>query len=76
MAEFLQILAQEYDHPQLAEEVLRDLSTKEFNSNDLKGPKSFSTFLIKISELCPHLVKNQAASLANLFDSEVGFECP
>ncbi|KAF2730073.1 hypothetical protein EJ04DRAFT_545940 [Polyplosphaeria fusca] len=70
MAEFLRILAQEYDHPQLAEEVLRDLSTKEFNSNDLKGPKSFSTFLVKISEFCPHLVKNQAASLANLFDSE------
>ncbi|KAF2478136.1 uncharacterized protein BDR25DRAFT_250737 [Lindgomyces ingoldianus] len=70
MAEFLQILAEQYDYPQLTEEVLRDLSSKEFNSNDLKGPKSVSTFLTKISELTPHLVIKQMTLLAHLLDSE------
>lgn len=71
MAEFLQILSEQYDYPQLAEEVLKELSNKEFSSNDLKGPKSISTFLTKISELCPHLVIKQMTVLANLLDSEV-----
>ncbi|KAF2795451.1 hypothetical protein K505DRAFT_302034 [Melanomma pulvis-pyrius CBS 109.77] len=70
MAEFLQILAEQYDYPQLTEEVLKELSTKEFNSNDLKGPKSVSTFLTKISELTPHLVIKQMSQLANLLESE------
>lgn len=71
MAEFLQILAQEYDHPQLTEEVLREVSSKEFSGTDQKGPKSISTFLIRISELLPHLVIRQMTLLANLLDSEV-----
>ncbi|KAF2198489.1 hypothetical protein GQ43DRAFT_474491 [Delitschia confertaspora ATCC 74209] len=70
MAEFLQILAEQYDYPQLTEEVLRDLSNKEFNSNDLKGPKSVSTFITKISELAPRLVIKQMTLLAKLLDSE------
>jgi condensin complex subunit 1 len=71
MAEFLQILAQQYDYPQLTEEVLKDLGNKEFHSNDTKGPKSVSTFLIKISELTPDLVIKQMSMLANLLDGEV-----
>ncbi|OCL01265.1 condensin complex component cnd1 [Glonium stellatum] len=70
MAEFLQILAEQYDYPQLTEETLRDLSNKEFNSNDLKGPKSVSTFITKISELAPRLVIKQMTLLAKLLDSE------
>lgn len=70
MAEFLQILAEQYDCPQLTEEILRDLSNKEFNSNDLKGPKSVSTFITKISELVPRLVIKQMTLLAKLLDSE------
>ncbi|KAF2495616.1 hypothetical protein BU16DRAFT_527406 [Lophium mytilinum] len=70
MAEFLQILAEQYDYPQLTEEVLRDLSNKEFNSNDLKGPKSVSTFVTRISELVPGLVIRQMTLLAKLLDSE------
>jgi condensin complex subunit 1 len=71
MAEFLQILAEQYDYPQLTEEILRDLSNKEFNSNDLKGPKSVSTFVTRISELVPRLVIKQMTLLAKLLDSEV-----
>ncbi|KAF2268508.1 condensin [Lojkania enalia] len=70
MAELLQILAEQYDYPQLTEDVLRDLSKKEFNSNDVKGPKSVSTFLTKISERIPHLVINQMSLLGELLESE------
>ncbi|KAF2108665.1 armadillo-type protein [Lophiotrema nucula] len=70
MAEFLLILAEQYDYTQLTEDVLRELSNKEFNSNDLKGPKSISTFLSKLSELLPQLVIKQMSSLANLLESE------
>ncbi|KAI9686719.1 MAG: Condensin complex subunit [Bathelium mastoideum] len=70
MAEFLHILAEQYDHPQLTEDILRELSNKEFNSNDLKGPKSVSTFVSKISELAPRLVIKQMTLLAKLLDSE------
>jgi condensin complex subunit 1 len=70
MAEFLFTLADAYDYPQLAEDVLKDISGKEFSATDLKGPKSISTFLTKISELTPHLVIKQMTLLANLLDSE------
>ena len=49
----------------------RELSNKEFNSNDAKGPKSVSTFIIKLSELAPRLVIKQMTLLAKLLDSEV-----
>lgn len=71
MAEFLHILSEQYDYPQLAEEVLRELSNKEFNSNDLKGPKSVSTFIARLSELAPRIVIKQVMLLAKLLDSEV-----
>ncbi|OAK94746.1 hypothetical protein IQ06DRAFT_285887 [Phaeosphaeriaceae sp. SRC1lsM3a] len=70
MAEFLHVLKDSYDYPQLTEDVLKDISNKEFSATDLKGPKSISTFLIKISELCPDLVIRQMALLANLLESE------
>lgn len=71
MAEFLHILAEQYDYPQLTDEILRELSNKEFNSNDTKGPKSVSTFFIKISELAPRLVLKQMTMIAKQLDSEV-----
>ena len=90
MAEFLQILAEQYDYPQLTDEVLRllflfafppgsatltfssrDLSSKEFNNNDTRGPKSASTFIIKLSELAPRLVIKQMTLLIKQLDSEV-----
>jgi condensin complex subunit 1 len=42
----------------------------EFNSNDLKGPKSVSTFVAKLSELAPRLVIKQMTVLARYMDSE------
>ena len=83
MAEFLQILSEQYDYPHLADEILRyerfpsispfnrDLSRKEFNNNDSKGPKSVAAFLIKLSELVPRSVLKQMTLLLKLLDSEV-----
>ncbi|KAI4213435.1 MAG: hypothetical protein LQ351_003935 [Letrouitia transgressa] len=70
MAEFLHILAEQYDFPQLSDEILRELSNKEFNSNDSKGPKSVSAFLVKLSELAPRLVIKQMTLLVKQLDSE------
>jgi condensin complex subunit 1 len=71
MAELLHILADTYNYSQLGEEVLRELSNKEFNSNDTRGPKSVSTFIVKLSELTPRLVIKQMTMLAKQLDSEV-----
>jgi len=72
MAEFLHILSEQYDYPQLADEILREIGNKEFNTNDTKGPKSVSTFIAKLSELVPRLVIKQMTMLAKQLDSEVG----
>jgi len=70
MAELLFTLADAFDYPQLTEDVLKDISAKEFSATDAKGPKSISTFLTRISELTPHLVIKQMSCLANLLESE------
>ena len=71
MAEFLNILAEQYDYAQLAEEVMKELSNKEFSANDTKGPKSVSTFVARLSELAPRVVQRQVTYLAKLLESEV-----
>ncbi|GAB7366295.1 hypothetical protein MBLNU230_g8095t1 [Neophaeotheca triangularis] len=70
MAEFLNILSEQYDYAQLAEEVMKELSNKEFSESDTRGPKSVSTFVIKLSELAPRLVQKQGTLLAKLLQSE------
>ncbi|KAK7184717.1 condensin complex subunit 1 [Paraphaeosphaeria sporulosa] len=70
MAELLHIVAKEYNYPQLTEEVLREVSDKEFSSTDKKGPTSVSAFLVRISELLPEVVMKQMTSLAKLVDNE------
>ncbi|KAK9457670.1 armadillo-type protein [Dipodascopsis uninucleata] len=70
VAEFLQILYEQYDHSQLSDDILRELSNKEFNSNDTKGPKSVSAFFIKLSEICPRLVIKQMTLLSKHLDCE------
>ncbi|EDN06521.1 conserved hypothetical protein [Histoplasma mississippiense (nom. inval.)] len=70
MAEFLHILAEQYDYPQLSDEILREIGNKEFNSNDSKGPKSVSAFIIRLSELAPRLIIKQMTLLAKQLDSE------
>ncbi|KAF2765279.1 chromosome condensation complex Condensin, subunit D2 [Teratosphaeria nubilosa] len=70
MAEFLNILSEQYDYSQLAEEVMKELSNREFSANDTKGPKSVSTFVARLSELAPRVVQRQVTYLAKLLESE------
>ncbi|EAW09151.1 condensin subunit YCS4 [Aspergillus clavatus NRRL 1] len=70
MAEFLHILAEQYDYPQLSDEILKELGNKEFNSNDTRGPKSVSAFIVKLSDLAPRLIIKQMTLLAKQLDSE------
>ncbi|KAK4946443.1 condensin complex non-SMC subunit Cnd1 [Elasticomyces elasticus] len=70
MAEFLHILSEQYDYHQLSAEILRELAAKEFSQNDTKGPKSVSSFIIKLSELEPRLVIKEMGLLAKFLDSE------
>lgn len=55
----------------LALTLFRELGNKEFNSNDTRGPKSVSSFIIKLSELAPRLIIKQMTLLAKQLDSEV-----
>lgn len=71
MAELLAILEKEFDYPQLADEVLRDVSAKTFAPGDQKGPRSFSKFLVKLAELSPRVVQKQMALLLAHLDSDV-----
>jgi len=70
MAEFLHILSEQYDYPQLSSEIMRELAAKDFSPNDAKGPKSVSAFIVKLSELQPRLVSKEMGLLAKFLDSE------
>lgn len=69
MAELMHTLSTKYDHIGLTEDLLREISQVEFNSNDTNGPKAISEFLIKLSELSPKLILKQMASTAQLLDN-------
>lgn len=71
MASCLQILAQEYDYSQLADEILREISEKDFVGHDTKQSKSFSKFLVKFAELQPRIVLRQMSILVKHLDAEV-----
>lgn len=70
MAEFLHILSEQYDYPHLSAEILRELAAKEFSQSDTKGPKSVSSFIVKLSDLEPRLVIKEMGLLATFLDSE------
>ncbi|KAI5776835.1 armadillo-type protein [Geopyxis carbonaria] len=70
MAEFLQILCEQYDHSQLVDEIIKELSNKEFNSNDTKGPKSVSMFLVRLSLLVPRQMIKNMTVIVRYFESE------
>ncbi|KAI8974763.1 non-SMC mitotic condensation complex subunit 1-domain-containing protein [Trametes punicea] len=70
MAECLNILAREFDHPQLADEILREIAGKTFSAQDTKGPRVFSRFLVRYAELAPRQVLKQLSLLLAHLDSE------
>ncbi|KAJ3479305.1 hypothetical protein NLI96_g9147 [Meripilus lineatus] len=70
MAECLTVLAKEFDHSQLGDEILREIAGKSFNAQDSKGPRAFSRFLVRFSELLPRAVLKQISLLIRHLDSE------
>ncbi|CAR28118.1 ZYRO0D14256p [Zygosaccharomyces rouxii] len=75
-AELLQTLNDVYDYPQLTEEVLRDISSRIFNSKDTTGPKAISNFLIKLSELSPQVMLRQMSLVIRLLNnSSITLRC-
>ncbi|SCV00547.1 LAME_0G10440g1_1 [Lachancea meyersii CBS 8951] len=68
-AELLQTINNDFDYPQLTEDILRDISNKEFNSKDVKGPKTVATFLVKLSELIPRIVLRQMTLIVKLLNN-------
>ncbi|THG99612.1 hypothetical protein EW026_g2781 [Hermanssonia centrifuga] len=70
MAECLAILAKEFDHVQLCDEVLREIAGKAFSAQDSKGPRAFSKFLVRLAELSPRSVLKQISLLLAHLDSE------
>lgn len=71
MAECLTVLAKEFDHAQLGDEILREIASKNFSAQDTKGPRAFSKFLIRFSDLAPRAVLKQISLLLAHLDSEV-----
>lgn len=68
-AELLKMINDDFDYPQLTEDVLRDISKKEFNSKDTTGPKAISNFLVRLSELIPRIVLRQMTLVVKLLNN-------
>ncbi|CEP64214.1 condensin subunit YCS4 LALA0_S10e05116g [Lachancea lanzarotensis] len=68
-AELLRTINNDFDYPQLTEDILRDISNKEFNSKDVKGPKTIALFLVKLSELIPRIVLRQMTLIVKLLNN-------
>ncbi|PCH34948.1 hypothetical protein WOLCODRAFT_155593 [Wolfiporia cocos MD-104 SS10] len=70
MAECLTVLAKEFDHAQLGDDILREIAAKSFSAQDSKGPRAFSRFLVRFAELSPRSVLKQISLLLSHLDSE------
>ncbi|KAG0336529.1 Condensin complex subunit [Podila humilis] len=72
MAELLVMLITTYDFQQLADSVLREVSSKEFGESikDITVPKAYSKFLVRLSELVPKVVLKQMGLLIDHLDGE------
>ncbi|KAI8461597.1 condensin complex subunit 1 [Phakopsora pachyrhizi] len=70
MAELTHLLVESKDLPQLADAILREISSKTFSAQDSKGPRSFSRYLVRLTTLSPRLVFRQIVMLQKHLDSE------
>lgn len=77
MAEFLIYLVEKLNYNQLADEILRDVSHREFKDagakevKDSPNPKTFSIFLTKLVDLSPKTILKNISLLIHQLDSEV-----
>ncbi|OZJ03310.1 hypothetical protein BZG36_02281 [Bifiguratus adelaidae] len=76
MAEFLYVLSEQHGYSQVTDEILREISNKEFNDaqnkevKEASNPKNFALFLVKLSELCPKALMKNLGLLVSQLDSE------
>ncbi|ORZ04942.1 non-SMC mitotic condensation complex subunit 1-domain-containing protein [Absidia repens] len=76
MAEWLHYLIDKFDHGQLADELLREIGNQEFKDTAVKdvkdtaNPKTFSLFLLKMTELAPRVILKNLGVLCQLLESE------
>ena len=71
MAELLNVLAKEFDHVQLTDEILREIAKMTFKAQENKESRVISKFLVKLAETIPRTVLRQMAVLQVHLDSEV-----
>ncbi|KAJ4490288.1 non-SMC mitotic condensation complex subunit 1-domain-containing protein [Lentinula aciculospora] len=70
IAECLTLLAKEYDYTQLSDEILREISQKEFNAQDNKAPRIYGRLLVKFAEDIPRALLKQLSLLLAQLDSD------
>ncbi|GAA5885058.1 hypothetical protein JCM16303_006383 [Sporobolomyces ruberrimus] len=70
MAELVTVYSKEFDNDLLGEKILGEIADRMFSSQDTKGPRSFSKFLIKLCQISPRLVLKQIVLLQKHLDSE------
>ncbi|KAI9250588.1 non-SMC mitotic condensation complex subunit 1, partial [Phascolomyces articulosus] len=76
MAELLKYLIEKLDYTQLADEILREISNKEFKDvsskevKDSPNAKTFAAFLIKLTELSPKTILKNLGLLIHQLGSE------
>lgn len=71
LADLLNHLFRTYGNTTLCEEMIKEISTRDINSNDNKGPKAIAALLVKLSQIAPKLALRQFTYIVRLLDSEV-----
>ncbi|ORX60492.1 hypothetical protein DM01DRAFT_1300277 [Hesseltinella vesiculosa] len=76
MADLLHFLVDKHDYAQLTDEILRQISNLEFKDvaakelKDTANPKTFSAFLLHLTDLAPRSILKNLGLLIHLLDSE------
>lgn len=79
MAELLIYMVEKENYNQLADEILREISNREFKDTtskevkDSPNPKTFATFLQKLADLSPKTILKNLGVLINQLDSDVKY---
>lgn len=77
MAELLIYMTEKHNYTQLSDEILREISNREFKDTtnkevkDSPNPKTFAAFLVKLTELSIKTILKNLTVLINQLDSDV-----
>lgn len=81
MAELLVYMVEKENYTQLADEILREISNREFKDTtskevkDSPNPKTFTIFLQKLTDLSPKIILKNLVMLIHQLDSDVSVKC-